>query len=169
VAPPAVAQYIAENAADRPWLEPAADASPAVQRIFTAVDQGTGHAYIRHGPMGSDKLYADRVAYLEDRAQTDPEQRARSLDGFIPNAVHYCAQDSTRISDAEAFVAAFAGALKHPEVRRALDSPWVSKDLPDQVEIPISEVVAFSNNSIDPRYVIVSLYARQRAQEVSES
>jgi hypothetical protein len=34
--------------------------------------------------MGSDKLYADRVAYLEDRAQTDPEQRARSLDGFIP-------------------------------------------------------------------------------------
>ncbi|MGW6200224.1 hypothetical protein ACWF0M_29055 [Kribbella sp. NPDC055110] len=134
-------EYIGTNKDDRPWLEPAADASPPVQRIFVAIDQGNGHAHIRHGPMGGDQLYSDRVTRLEDPAQTDPELRAKSVDGLVPNVVHYCAQESTRISDVEAFVAAFAGAIKHPEVRRTLDSQWISKDVPDQVEIPISELL----------------------------
>jgi hypothetical protein len=55
--------------------------------------------------------------------------------------VHYCAEESTRIHDLAAFVAAFAGAVKHPDVRRALGEQWVSKEAPDAVAIPISELL----------------------------
>ncbi|MFD7154310.1 hypothetical protein ACFV9C_06920 [Kribbella sp. NPDC059898] len=75
--------------------------------------------------MGDDQLYADRVARLDDPAQVDPQERARSIDGFVAGQPHYCAQESTRIHDPAAFVAAFAGAVKHPRVRAALDTPWL--------------------------------------------
>ena len=123
---------------------------------------------VRHGPMGSDKLYPDRVAYLEDRAQTDPEHepgvstassrmpcitalrtRPGLVIGGIRRRVRRCPEAS-------------GGA---PGTRLAVGQQRPSR----QVEIPISEVVAFSNNSIERRYEIVSLYARQRAQEASES
>ncbi|MGW6197247.1 hypothetical protein ACWF0M_13980 [Kribbella sp. NPDC055110] len=135
------AEYITANKDERPWLEPASDASPQVQRILTAVDQGTGHAHIRHGPMGNDQLYADRVARLEDPAQTDPDKRAKSIDGLDETKQHYCAKESTRIHDPEAFVAAFAAAVKHPDVHQVLNGPWTSGGAPNQVPIPITDLL----------------------------
>lgn len=135
------AEYITANKDQRPWLEPASDASPQVQRLFTAIDQGTGHAHIRHGPMGNDELYANRVAHLEDPAQTDPTKRAQSIDGLDEAKQHYCGRMAVRIHDPEAFAAAFAGVVKHPEVRRALDVPWAPTGSPDRVSIPIADLL----------------------------
>ncbi|HZX04028.1 hypothetical protein [Kribbella sp.] len=134
-------EYIAANKADRPWLELAADASQQVQRIYTAIDQGNGHAHIRHGPMGNDQLYADRVARLEDPAQTDPQKRALGIDGLNDAKQHYCAKESTRIHDLEAFVAAYAGAVKHPAVQKALGTPWEEDREPRPVAIPIANLL----------------------------
>lgn len=135
------AEYIARNMDERPWLMPAVDASPQVQRILTAIDQGSGHAHIRHGPMGDDHLYENRVARLEDPAQTDPQQRAAGVDGLDESKQHYCAKESTRIHDPEAFVAAFAGAVKHPDVRQALGAPWDEDVEPRPVAIPIADLL----------------------------
>ncbi|WP_344237366.1 hypothetical protein [Kribbella hippodromi] len=135
------AEYIAAEVNARPWLEPVVDASPAVQRIYTAIDRGNGHAHIRHGPMGTDQLYADRVARLEDPAQTDPHKRTTSIDGLDDSKQHYCAKEATRIHNPEAFVAAFAAAVKHPDVRRALDAQWSRTDRPEEVAIPIAELL----------------------------
>ncbi|GAA1590577.1 hypothetical protein [Kribbella karoonensis] len=136
------AEYIAENADTKPWLEPAVDASPAVQRIFTAVDQGNGHAHIRHGPMGDDQLYADRVAYLEDPAQTDAAKRAAGVDGLNPLKKHRCSWEATRINDATAFAAAFARAVELPQVQLALATPFgPTTDPPDPVKVPITDLL----------------------------
>ncbi|MGZ0147885.1 hypothetical protein ACXJJ3_12515 [Kribbella sp. WER1] len=135
------AEYIAANKDDRTWLDAVTDATPQVQRIFVAIDQGNGHAHIRHGPMGNDQLYADRVARLEDPAQTDPDKRALSIDGLDEDRMHYCAHISARIHDAEAFVAAYAGAVKRPEVREVLDSPWTAGTVPRPVSVPIADLL----------------------------
>jgi hypothetical protein len=135
-------EYIAGNAADRPLFKPASDASPAVQRIFTAIDQGAGHAHIRHGPVGNDQMYADRVAYLEDPAQVDDAKRAAGIDGLNPSKMHRCGREATRIHDAEAFVAAFAAAVKLDEVQAALATPvGPTIDPPDSIKVPISELL----------------------------
>jgi hypothetical protein len=135
-------EYIAEEKAARPWLEAVDDAPPAVQRIFTAIDQGTGHAHIRHGPMGDDQMYADRVAYLQDPAQTDLAKREVGLDGLNPGKKHRCGQEATRIHDADAFVAAYATAVKLPDVQAALSTPLgPTVDHPDPVKLPISELL----------------------------
>jgi hypothetical protein len=97
--------------------------------------------------MGNDHLYANRVARLEDPAQTDPAKRAKSIDGLIDSKLHYCANESTRIHDPEAFVAAFAAAVKHPDVRRELNAEWVEDTQPDQVVIPIAELLGPSGHS----------------------
>lgn len=36
--------YIRQNAERRPWLAPAMDCDPVVQRVIAAMDQGRGHA-----------------------------------------------------------------------------------------------------------------------------
>jgi hypothetical protein len=134
--------YIAENATARPWLEPAADASPAVQRIFAAIDQGIGHAHIRHGPMGNDQMYSDRVTYLEDPAQTDVAKREAGIDGLKPTKNHHCGPEATRIHDAEAFATAFAAAVKLPDVQAALATPVEPTiTFPDAVKVPIAELL----------------------------
>jgi hypothetical protein len=136
------AEYIAEESPTRPWLEPVVDASPAVQRIFTAIDQGTGHAHIRHGPMGDDQLYADRVARLQDPAQTDIVKREAGIDGLNPTKKHRCSWEATRIHDAGAFTAAFAAAVKLPEVHAALSTPLgPTIDPPDPVKVPIADLL----------------------------
>ncbi|WP_133783962.1 hypothetical protein [Kribbella sp. VKM Ac-2571] len=136
------AEYIAEKSPTRPWLEPVADASPAVQRIFTAIDQGSGHAHIRHGPMGDDQLYADRVARLQDPAQTDIVKREAGIDGLNPTKKHRCSWEATRIHDAGAFAAAFAAAVKLPEVQAALATPLgPTIDPPDPVKVPIAALL----------------------------
>jgi hypothetical protein len=135
-------EYIAEKKATRPWLEAVDDAPPAVQRIFTAIDQGTGHAHIRHGPMGDDQMYADRVAYLQDPAQTDPAKREVGLDGLNQGKKHRCGQEATRIHDADAFVAAYAAAVNLPDVQAALATPLApTVDHPDPVKVPISALL----------------------------
>ncbi|MGW7681290.1 hypothetical protein ACWGID_11150 [Kribbella sp. NPDC054772] len=135
-------EYIAKNKDDHPWLEPATDASPAVQRIFSAIDQGSGHAHIRHGPMGDDQLYADRVARLQDPAQTDTVKREAGVDGLKPNKMHRCSWEATRIHDATAFAAAFAAAVELPEVQSALATPLGSTiEPPDTVKVPIAELL----------------------------
>ncbi|WP_405064351.1 hypothetical protein OG474_22595 [Kribbella sp. NBC_01505] len=135
-------EYIAKNMEARPWLEPAKDASPAVQRIFAAIDQGTGHAHIRHGPMGTDQMYADRVAYLNDPAQTDVAKREAGVDGLDPTRLHRCGLQATRIHDAEAFVSAFAAAVKLPDVQAALATSVESKtDRPVAIRVPIAELL----------------------------
>ncbi|HZX03627.1 hypothetical protein [Kribbella sp.] len=135
------AEYITANKDERPWLEGAANSTPQVQRLFVAIDRGTGHAHIRHGPMGTEQLHADRVARLEDPAQTDPVKRALSIDGLDESKQHYCAQESTRIDDPEAFVVAFAAAVKHPDVRQVLAGPWTSGGAPNQIAIPIADLL----------------------------
>ena len=59
-------EYIAANKDARPWLAPAADCDPEVQRVYATLDTGLGHAHHRHDGMGDDELYERRVAYLED-------------------------------------------------------------------------------------------------------
>ncbi|WP_427896295.1 hypothetical protein ACQHIV_20410 [Kribbella sp. GL6] len=159
------AEYIAANKTDRPWLEPAAEASEPVQRIFTAIDQGNGHAHIRHGPMGDDQMYADRVARLEDPAQTDPSKRALSIDGLNENKQHYCAKESSRIHDVEAFVAVFAGAVKHPDVRQALALPWAEDREPRPVAIPIADLLGEDGHEACSGYRLAGSEARRVRKE----
>ncbi len=41
-------EYLDKHHAERPWLSVARCCQPEVQRIFAALDQGGGHAHIRH-------------------------------------------------------------------------------------------------------------------------
>ncbi|MGZ0149919.1 hypothetical protein ACXJJ3_22860 [Kribbella sp. WER1] len=157
------AEYIAEKSDDRPWLEPAADAPPAAQRIFTAIDQGKGHAHIRHGPMGTDEMYARRVAYLEDPAQLDPALRAKSVDGLRPDKMHFCADTATRINDATAFAAAYAGVIEHPKVREVLDAPVGQMQQAHAVEIPIADLLGVDGHLYCTGYRLVGDWAEANA------
>jgi hypothetical protein len=132
--------YIAANKETSPWLAPAADCEPLVQSVYASLDQGTGHAHIRHGPMGDDKMYAARVARLEDPAQLDAGQRARSVDGFNAPDLHYCAEFATRVHDTRAFATAVVALSEHPKVREALDTAWDAVQ-PPPVAVHIAEVL----------------------------
>ncbi|MEV5960593.1 hypothetical protein AB0L70_02440 [Kribbella sp. NPDC051952] len=133
--------YIAAAKEARPWLVPAASCDPVVQNVYASVDLGDGHGHIRHGPMGDDALYARRVAFNEDPAQTDPVKRSMGIDGLSPNLQHYCGKESTRIHDADAFAAAYAGATENPDVRAILETPWSDDFRPGPVAIPIEELL----------------------------
>jgi hypothetical protein len=133
------AAYIEEHLADRPWLAPARDCSPEVQRVIAALDQGHGHAHIRHEGWVTEERNERRVQYLEDPAQLDPEKRDAGIDGLKNGSQsHRCSDIATRITDPEAFAAAFARGVEHPDIRAALDSPG---PVPRPVELPISEVL----------------------------
>ncbi|QNE18142.1 hypothetical protein F1D05_09880 [Kribbella qitaiheensis] len=159
-------EYIAKNVEARPWLEPAMDASPAVQRIFAAIDQGAGHAHIRHGPMGTDQMYADRVAYLNDPAQTDIAKREAGIDGLNPNTKHYCDIEATRIHDVAAFVTAFAAAVKLPEVQAALATPvGPSIESPDSFRVPIAQLLGDDGHKYCSGYRLEGEDARKVRKE----
>ena len=133
------ATYIAEHQADRPWLAPARDCPPDVQRVIVALDQGHGHAHIRHEGWVTEEMNERRVRYLEDPAQLDPEKREVRIDGLKNgDQPHRCGDIATRITDPEAFAIAFAHGVEHPDVRAALDSPV---PVPRPVELPISEIL----------------------------
>ncbi|MFD7153205.1 hypothetical protein ACFV9C_01315 [Kribbella sp. NPDC059898] len=132
--------YIAANKEQSPWLAPAADCEPAVQSIYASLDQGSGHAHVRHGPAVDSQALAARVARLEDPAQLDGNLRDRGVDGLDPTKMHYCGRYATAIVDARAFGAAIAMLSEHPDVQDALRSDWDGPK-PDQLEIPISEVL----------------------------
>jgi len=131
--------YHDKHHTERPWLSVARDSPPEVQRVFAALDQGGGHAHIRHEGWVTEEMNECRVRDLEDPAQLDPAKRLAGVDGVkVGNQPHRCGSIVTRIMDPEAFATAFARGIEHPDVRAALDSPG---PVPRPVSLPISDVL----------------------------
>ncbi len=83
-----------------------------------------------------------RAAYLEDPAQLDGAKQARGIDGLKSNDKrHKCGDVATRITDPDAFAAAFARGAEHPEVRAALSTPYDQDRRPDLVRVPIADLL----------------------------
>jgi hypothetical protein len=133
------ATYITEHQADRPWLAPARDCPPDVQCVIVALDQGHGHAHIRHEGWVTEEMNERRVRYLEDPAQLDPDKREAGIDGLAASDLpHWCGRIATRITNPNDFAIAFTHGVEHPDVRAALDS---TGPRPEPVILPISEVL----------------------------
>lgn len=132
-------RYIEANRGDRPWLDSARGAPGDVQRVFATLDQGGGHAHIRHEGWLSMEKSQLRVLGLQDPAQLDPAKRAAGKDGLLPgDEPHYCAAASTAIRDRTAFAVAFAPGTEHPSIRAVLDAtPKKDQPSPEQVALPI--------------------------------
>jgi hypothetical protein len=136
------AKYIDEHRDARPWLAMTDHASPEARRIIAAMDAAGGHAHIRHEGWVTEEANRRRVAYREDPAQLDPEKRELSIDGLRPNDKrHRCGAIASRITDPDAFATTFARAAQRPEVRQALDVQFHPDKTPDEVIIPISELL----------------------------
>jgi hypothetical protein len=136
------ARYIESRRSDRPWLNTARHAPTEVQKVFAALDQGSGHAHIRHEGWLSAEKSQMRVQYLEDPAQLDPAKRAEGTDGLLPgDKKHYCGAMSTAIRDPTAFATAFARGTEHPDVRRALETPLGKGRKPSSVSLPITDLL----------------------------
>jgi hypothetical protein len=134
--------YIEANHADRPWLASVRDCSPETQRIFAALDQGGGHAHIRHEGWVTEEMNERRLTYLEDPAQTDPVKRAAGVDGLKPGGrPHRCGRITTRITDPDAFATAIARGVEHSDVRAALETPFSPGRRPSEVVLPISDLL----------------------------
>jgi hypothetical protein len=131
------ATYIDEHEADRPWLAQARDCSPGAQRVIVALDQGHGHAHIRHEGWVTEEMNERRVRNLEDPAQL--EQDKRGIDGLVAGDLpHRCGDTASRITNPEIFAAAFARGVEHPDVRAALES---NGPRPEAIILPISSVL----------------------------
>jgi hypothetical protein len=136
------AAYLDARQAERPWLAAAQDRSPEVQRLFATLDQGGGHAHIRHEGWITEELGRRRVAYLEDPAQLDPAKRAAGIDGLkSPEGSHRCREASSRITDPDAFAVAFARGTEHPTVRAALDAKFTPGQVPRPVSLSIGDLL----------------------------
>ena len=134
--------YIESQRGDRPWLNSARHERPEVQQVFAALDQGSGHAHIRHEGWVSAEKSQLRVQNLQDPAQLDPVKRAEGKDGLLPgDKKHFCSPVSTAIRDPAAFAVAFASGTEHPDVRRALETPFSKGLKPDPVTLPISDLL----------------------------
>jgi hypothetical protein len=132
--------YLDKHHMERPWLSVARDCPPEVQRVFAALDQGGGHAHIRHEGWVTEEMNECRVRNLEDPAQLDPAKRVAGVDGVkVGDKPHRCGSIATRITDPQAFATAFARGIEHPDVRAALDSPG---PVPRPVSLPISDVLS---------------------------
>jgi hypothetical protein len=65
-----------------------------------------------------------------------------SVDGLRPDgSLHWCRSTATRITDPDAFATAFARSIEHPKVREALSMPFDPDRTPDEVIIPIAELL----------------------------
>jgi len=136
------AKHVDEHRAARPWLAMTDHASPEARRIIVALDAAGGHAHIRHEGWVTEEANRSRVAYHEDPAQLDPAKRALAVDGLRPDEPpHRCRTTATRITDPDAFATAFVRGVEHPKVREALNMPFNPADRPDQVQVPISELL----------------------------
>jgi hypothetical protein len=135
--------YIESQRGDRPWLNSARHERPEVQQVFAALDQGSGHAHIRHEGWTSAEKSQLRVQYLHDPAQLDPVKRADGKDGLLPgDKKHYCGAMSTAIRDPSAFAIAFARGTAHPDVRRALNTaPGKDYEPPGEIGVPITDLL----------------------------
>jgi hypothetical protein len=114
-----------------------------VQRVFAAIDQGGGHAHIRHEGWLSPEKSQLRVLGLQDPAQLDPRKRAEGIDGLLPgDKPHYCATESSAIRDPAAFATGFARGVEHPEIRKALDTRYEpGKPAPLDVSVPMTDLL----------------------------
>ena len=138
----AAADYIARHRAARPWLAIADTASPEARRILAALDAGGGHGHIRHEGWVTEEASMRRAAYREDPAQLDLGKRSLGIDGLRENDQrHRCADTSTRITNPDAFAAAFARGTEHPKVREALGMPFHLGIMPRDVTVPITDLL----------------------------
>jgi hypothetical protein len=113
-----------------------------VQRLFAALDQGGGHAHIRHEGWVTEEMNRLRVARLADPAQLDPAKRDAGIDGLKPGGhLHHCRQTATRIADPDAFATAFANGVEYPKVRAALEAMFDPDAKPRPVQLPIAELL----------------------------
>jgi hypothetical protein len=136
------AAYLDARRAERPWLAVARDRSPEVQRLFAALDQGRGHAHIRHEGWVTEEMSRRRVAYLEDPAQLDPAKRAAGIDGLLsPEVPHRGRNASSRITDPDAFAVAFARGIEHPAIQAALETKFTQGRVPRAVSLSISDLL----------------------------
>jgi hypothetical protein len=137
------APYIESRRSDRPWLNTARHAPAEVQQVFAALDQGGGHAHIRHEGWLSTEKSQIRVLHLEDPAQLDPAKRAEGIDGLLSGSKkHYCGAVSAAIRDPMAFAVAFTRGTEHPEVRRAQETPLSDDhDPPPSISLPITDLL----------------------------
>ena len=134
--------YIETHQAERPWLAAARGCSPEVQRVFAALDQGSGHGHIRHEGWVTEHMNERRAAYQEDPAQLTPAKRAAGVDGLKErDQPHRCRQTATRISDADAFAVAFVRGIEHPEVRAVLDTRFVPRQAPRAVTLDVRDLL----------------------------
>src|SRR5262249_27949273 len=116
-------EYLDKHHMERPWLSVARDCPPEVQRIFAALDQGGGHAHIRHEGWVTEEMNERRVRYLEEPAPLDSAKRTAGIDGLAASDVpHRCGDIASRITDPEIFATAFARGVEHPDVRAAINS-----------------------------------------------
>jgi len=120
----------------------ARDCRPEVQRLFAALDQGGGHAHIRHEGWVTEEMNRRRVAYLEDPAQLDPAKRAAGIDGLSSfEKLHRCWKISSRITDPDAFAVAFARGIEQPMVRAALETEFTARQVPRPVSLHVSDLL----------------------------
>ena len=140
--PDAVAEYLAEHRAARPWLAVADKTPPEVQRIIVALDSAGGHAHIRHEGWVTEEANRRRIEHWEDPAQLDPLKRSSGIDAFRPGeAPHRCGDTATRIKDPIAFATAIARGTLHSEVRGALELPFDGGKTPSAVAVPIADLL----------------------------
>jgi hypothetical protein len=136
------AAYLDAHQAERPWLTAAGGCSPEVQRVFAALDQGGGHAHIRHEGWVTEEMSERRVAYLEDPAQIDPAKRSSGIDGVrTPEGPHRCRETTSRIGNPDAFAVAFVRGVEHPTVKAALDMAFTPGRIPRPVSLSIADLL----------------------------
>jgi len=136
------AEYLDKHQGERPWLSVARDRPPEVQRVFAALDQGGGHAHIRHEGWVTEEMNERRVRNLHDPAQLDPAKRAAGIDGLAPgDKPHRCGSIVTRITSSDAFAVALAKGAEHQDVRAALGTEFRERRVPAPVVLPIAGIL----------------------------
>lgn len=143
VAPADVPTYLADHVPYRPWLRMAEGQDLLVQRVYAVLDCGHGHLLQRHEGYGGDGAQFERAAYLRDPAQRSDLAHLRSVDGFKRrDRQHGCGVYATRIHDPVAFATAVARVQEHPDVRAALDMPYVEGKRPETIEsVTLAEIL----------------------------
>jgi hypothetical protein len=136
------AEYVEQNADQRPWLAVLKDCDPSTRRVLVTMDLSQGHALERHEGYADDEKLLRRVTALEDPAQLDDDKRAAGIDGCKPgDQAHRCGDTATAIQDPNAFATAFARGVEHPDVQSALQTPFEPGVRPTKVSLAIGDLL----------------------------